>query len=166
MTKPLAVRSIVREKAYQSLYLKASRPQVSLDQALIQVLASQGEASDQASLGDLVQANLPEEYQTKAIVQDALDYLLTLTAGVLDHEEYLDKQIGPQLKKRSLNRLDQTDHVILQVASYELLFQEDLAPSVVIDEAIELAKRFNDDKSSKFINGVLQAILDSKEAGK
>ena len=84
----------------------------------------------------------------------------------MDHEEYLDKQIGPQLKKRSLNRLDQTDHVILQVASYELLFQEDLAPSVVIDEAIELAKRFNDDKSSKFINGVLQAILDSKEAGK
>ena len=56
------------------------------------------------------------------------------------------------------------DRVILRIGVYELLFEEGVPPKVVINEAVELAKAFGGDNSSKFINGVLGTILRNQEA--
>jgi N utilization substance protein B len=56
------------------------------------------------------------------------------------------------------------DRVILRIGVYELLFEDSVPPKVVINEAVELAKAFGGDNSSKFINGVLGTILRNQEA--
>ena len=63
-----------------------------------------------------------------------------------------------------IEQIARMDRVILRIGVYELLFEEGVPPKVVINEAVELAKAFGGDNSSKFINGVLGTILRNKEA--
>lgn len=70
-----------------------------------------------------------------------------------------DKLIEESTIKWSLSRLSLVDKGILRLAVYQLKFCSDIPPKVVINEAIELAKKFGGDKSPSFINGVLDAAL-------
>ena len=58
------------------------------------------------------------------------------------------------------------DRVVLRIGLYELLYEKDVPPKVVINEAVELAKAFGSENSSKFINGVLGTALRQKEETK
>jgi len=69
-----------------------------------------------------------------------------------------DELITDSTKKWGLSRLSFVDKSILRLAVYQLKFCPDIPPKVVINEAIELAKKFSTDKSSAFVNGVLDAI--------
>ena len=85
------------------------------------------------------------------------DFITWLVTGVKDHETVLDDKIQPHLKEWTLDRLLKTDRIILRMATFELL-QSDTPKKVVINEAVELAKKFSDDDHYKFINGVLSNI--------
>ena len=85
------------------------------------------------------------------------DFINWLVTGVKDHEPVLDEKIKPYLKDWSLERLLKTDHIILRMATFEIL-HSDTPAKVVINEAVELAKQFSDDDHYKFINGVLSNI--------
>ena len=85
------------------------------------------------------------------------EFIHWLVTGVKDHEQVLDQSIEPKLKDWSIQRLLQTDRIILRMATFELL-HSDTPPKVIINEAVELTKQFSDEGHYKFINGVLSNI--------
>lgn len=78
--------------------------------------------------------------------------------GIEDNIEAIDKNIEAQLVNWKFNRVSKVNISILRLAIYEILFKEDIPAKVSINEAIELAKKFSDDKSVSFINGVLDKV--------
>lgn len=87
------------------------------------------------------------------------DYLSRLVLGVVEHKEEIDKLIIENLEKWSIDRLAAVDRNILRIAAYELKFMRpDVPENVILDEAIEIAKIYGDDQSSKFINAILSKV--------
>ncbi len=87
------------------------------------------------------------------------EFVIELANGVLDNIEELDSQLQPLAPEWPLEQIARIDHTVLRMASYELSRHKDVPPKVVINEAVELAKAFGGDNSSKFINGVLGSLL-------
>jgi len=87
------------------------------------------------------------------------EFLTQLVNGVVENKEQVDETIKKHLANWKIERLATVDRNLLRLSVYELLFlKEDVPANVAIDEAIEIAKRFGDDQSSKFINGVLSKV--------
>ena len=89
-------------------------------------------------------------------------YVRDIVNGVLENIDNIDKIINKYLENWNLNRLGKTDKAILRLGTYELLYFD--TPDVVaINEAVELAKKYSDDKVVKLINAVLDKIRDNEE---
>jgi len=86
------------------------------------------------------------------------------TKGTWENLAQCDELIVASTIKWQLSRLSAVDKSILRLAVYQLKFCPDIPPRVVINEAIELAKKFSTDKSPAFVNGVLDAVLRKLEA--
>ena len=108
------------------------------------------------------------EAETKAISPvDVLDAQIAapdeltrqLVRGVEEHRERLDEAIAAHSKGWSLSRMPTIDRNVLRIAAFELLGRPEVPVAVVIDEAVELAKRFSTDDSGRFVNGVLSALV-------
>ncbi len=82
----------------------------------------------------------------------------TLINGVESSRESIDQQIVSHAKSWALDRMPALDRAILRLGIFELTSRLDVPTAVVIDEAVELAKRFSTDDSGKFVNGVLAAV--------
>ena len=94
-----------------------------------------------------------DRYETAIEDKDFVD---SLVKGVLKVQEDLDKQIAPIAPDWPIDQIARIDRNILRIGMYELLHQAKVVPpKVAINEAVELAKAFGSDNSSKFINGVL-----------
>lgn len=93
----------------------------------------------------------------KTLVDDVA-FIERLTHGVLEEQTKLDKKIQPIAPDWPLDHIARMDRLVLRMGAYELLHQKDTPPKVVINEAVELAKAFGGDNSSKFINGVLGTL--------
>ena len=92
-------------------------------------------------------------YQTAI---DDTDFVDALVRGVLKEQVALDEKIQPIAPDWPIDQIARIDRNILRIGVYELLHQADLVPpKVAINEAVELAKAFGSDNSSKFVNGVL-----------
>ena len=85
-------------------------------------------------------------------------YIDRVLAGVAEHGPALDELIARYSPSREIGRIARVDLCILRVALYEMRYDNDTPESVVINEAVELAKRFSEPSSARFINGVLGAI--------
>lgn len=121
-------RRLVREKVVQSLYELEFQPQ-QLDEIL--------------------------KKKTSKLEAEDKDFFTKLVRGVLETQPAIDQEIELYLKQGwSLSRISIIERAILRLAGYELQ-HENTPPKVVVNEAVELAKRFGDDESKRFINGVL-----------
>ncbi|KAB7708809.1 transcription antitermination factor NusB [Bacillus aerolatus] len=89
------------------------------------------------------------------------EYLRTSVTGTAQRLEEIDGIIKANLENWSFNRLAKVDRNILRLAVFEMKYAEDVPEKVAINEAVELAKHFSDERSSKFINGVLSRIKES-----
>ncbi|MDD5195327.1 MAG: transcription antitermination factor NusB [Candidatus Omnitrophica bacterium] len=100
--------------------------------------------------------------------QEVIDFARSLVAGVNKNSERIDSLIKKYVRNWEIDRMAVVDRNILRIACLELLFFEDIPPKVSINEAIELAKRFGDVDSSRFVNGVLDKIyrMESKKNDK
>jgi N utilization substance protein B len=85
------------------------------------------------------------------------------TKGTAEHLARCDELITASTIKWQFTRLSPVDRSILRLSVYQLRFCPDIPPKVVINEAIELAKKFSTDKSPGFVNGVLDAVLKKLE---
>jgi N utilization substance protein B len=90
-------------------------------------------------------------------------FIESLVAGVTAKLQELDKVLQPLAPEWPIDQIARMDRIVLRIGAYELLHAKDVPPKVVINEAVELAKAFGGDNSSKFINGVLGSLLRQKE---
>ena len=79
-------------------------------------------------------------------------------AGVVQERPRLDRAISDQARHWRLERMAVVDRNVLRLAVWELFFDADTPPPVVIDEAVEVARRFGSEQSASFINGILDAV--------
>jgi N utilization substance protein B len=84
-----------------------------------------------------------------------------LVTGVLANREEIDRMINVQSKNWVISRIARVDLNILRIATFELLYRNDIPKNVTINEAIEVAKKFGTDESPAFINGNLDEIASS-----
>lgn len=105
--------------------------------------------------------NIP--YELEEVFKENLEidnkYVRDIVNGVLENLENIDSLITKYLENWDLDRLGKTDKAILRLATYEMVYY-DTPKLVVINEAIELAKMYSDDKVVKLINAVLDKIRD------
>ncbi|KZK73559.1 MAG: N utilization substance protein B [Pelodictyon luteolum] len=99
---------------------------------------------------------------------NAMKFFNLLLKSIKDNREEIDRYIAAHTFNWDMSRIAIIDKNILRMALAELLYCEDIPPKVSINEAIEIAKKFNStDKSSKFVNGILDAIFNElKTEGK
>jgi N utilization substance protein B len=93
------------------------------------------------------------------------EFTKRLVSGTLEHRDALDALISRQADHWRLMRMPIVDRNILRMALFELLHEPETPRPVVIDEALEIAKRFSTPRSSQFINGILDGVLKSGRAG-
>ncbi len=108
--------------------------------------------------------NFPLLCENFEINKKAIPYGRELVYGITDKRDELDAKIEESAVNWRVSRMSVLDRNIIRLASYEMMFKEDVPPRVAIDEAIELAKRYCGEDSPGFINGILDAIL--KNIGK
>lgn len=123
-------RHAIREEAFQVLFALQTNPEADLD---------------------TVYQSIPHHDD-----QEIPAYVKQVVTGVSDHQETLDHQISAVLASGwTINRLAKADLIILRLALYEMQYVDTVPTAVAINEALELAKTFSNDKSRKFINGAL-----------
>ncbi|MBQ1344336.1 transcription antitermination factor NusB [Candidatus Saccharibacteria bacterium] len=91
------------------------------------------------------------------------DFVRSLTRGVFNIREELDKELQPIAPEWPISTISSIDRNILRMGLYELTRTKEVPPKVAINEAVELAKSFGSDNSSKFINGVLGTVYRKQE---
>jgi N utilization substance protein B len=98
----------------------------------------------------------------KEMVDDR-DFIVVLVNGIDASQAELDKLLQPIAPDWPIDQIARMDRIVLRMGAYELLNGKDVPPKVVINEAVELAKGFGGENSSKFINGVLGTLLRQQE---
>ncbi|BAN74660.1 MULTISPECIES: transcription antitermination factor NusB [Lacticaseibacillus] len=128
-------RHAIREAAFRALFALATNPEADKSAVYAEVLPKDTEVPP---------------------------YLSELVEGVLTHQEALDAALTPQLKKGwTLSRLPKPDLMILRLGLYEIRYEEAMPEAAAINEAINLAKRYSDDQSAKFVNGILANFIEA-----
>jgi len=84
-----------------------------------------------------------------------------LVDGTIAHQEEIDQTIASYAQDWTINRMAKVDRNVMRLATYEILFRSDIPGRVSLNEAIELAKRFGGEESAKFVNGILDRIVDN-----
>ena len=127
-------RHLARTLAMQTLYEWDFQPSKSIDELLtLNLRSADREASDTTFLKELIH-------------------------GVILKVDNLDELISKSAPEWPMDQVSIVDKTILRLAIYEILYREDVPAKVAINEAVELAKTFGGDNTSKFVNGVLGTI--------
>jgi len=108
--------------------------------------------------------NISPEEKKEEFLEKSKEFSVELVRTVMDNKAQIDAIIPQYLKNWSFDRILTIDRNILRIGVAELLFRDDIPYKVTINEAIELAKRFGDEKSGGFVNGVLDNIVKHEHA--
>lgn len=104
--------------------------------------------------------NFVENYEDDIKAID-MEYLKKVLLGIEEKKEELDKIIEANLNKWKIDRISKVNLSILRLAAFELLFDEEIPKAVAINEALEITRKYSDEKSVSFINGVLDKIKEN-----
>lgn len=99
------------------------------------------------------------EFATLESSNEVKDYAVLIAEKFQENSEFVDSQIQKFAKGWDISRLVKMDKDILRIAITELLYIKDAPMKVVVDEALELAKKYSTDESSSFINGILAKVI-------
>ncbi|MEM7480307.1 MAG: transcription antitermination factor NusB [Acidobacteriota bacterium] len=144
--KPLGKRRAAREMALRMLY------QLDLGgSSLAQIFGS----FDVQEFLRMASASKRAQRDPEA----AFAFSRKLVEGTVEHLEEIDRSLDSQATNWRLQRMSKVDRNVLRLALYELRFEKDTPKLVVVDEAIELAKRYGDVNSGRFVNGLLDGLL-------
>jgi transcription antitermination protein NusB len=95
----------------------------------------------------------------KELGSEGQAYVAATTRGILNHHQELEEILVKYLKNWKLSRISKIEHTIFMLAIYELKFTSEVPAKVVINEAIELGKKYSTKESSSFINGILDSVM-------
>lgn len=102
---------------------------------------------------------LDDFWQTKEPMEGSvIEFASSLVNGVMGNLDDIDKLIASYATNWNIKRMATVDRNILRLATYELLFLKEIPPKVSINEAVDIAKKFGDKDSGKFVNGILDKI--------
>ena len=90
------------------------------------------------------------------------EYTVSLVEGVVANQERIDELLTTYSQDWSLDRMPAVDRAILRLATFELLWRDDVPDAVVIDEAVTMARTLSTDESPRFVNGLLGRLLELK----
>lgn len=161
-------RRTAREMAVQMLYQNdlggSNLPQIFNTFDLAEYLAQESQGGDkpegqEAKPRRLGPEDRAEHAKRRKRVENAFLYAQALVRGTLEHRQQIDDMIRGQADNWRLERMPAVDRNILRLAVYEMLFETDIPKLVVVDEAIELAKKFGSEQSGRFVNGLLDGLL-------
>lgn len=111
---------------------------------------------------DISASHLEDLFQYDWVKEDLSDDIKTfssfLVKGAVDNLEEIDGYIRGSLQNWDFDRLEKVSLAILRMSIYALIYQKDIPPKVVIDEAVEITKEFGTDESYRFVNGILDNI--------
>lgn len=113
-------------------------------------------------LSEVLERNI-ERYENAV---DDVEFIEQLTTGVHKEADTIDILLQPIAPEWPIDQIARMDRMVLRIGVYELLHMTKTPPKVVINEAVELAKAFGGDNSSKFINGVLGTLLKQQDTSK
>jgi len=113
-----------------------------------------------------VEEIITQFWKDKKTSQEIREYATWLVKGIISHQEEINKLIQSISDHWRLSRMALIDRNILRTAVFELLYEETIAPAIVINEAIEIAKKYSSDEAAAFVNGILDAIRKKLEQGK
>lgn len=109
------------------------------------------------------QREAAQEFLRRRLQNPQLEQLAeSLYDGTLAERDKIDRKLAEVAENWAVHRMATVDRNVLRLAAYELLFQTDTPAKVVIDEAVELAKRFGSAESSAFVNGILDRLAQAK----
>lgn len=114
----------------------------------------------QVALPDAIEMVMEGEEEADG---DGSDYLTFLVEGTIQHLPQIDQELKKYLRGWQLERIANVDRAILRLAFFELMCEPELPEKVVLNEAVELAKRYSDDQSYRFVNGVLSSYLKERK---
>ncbi|MFD0872100.1 transcription antitermination protein NusB [Chlamydia abortus] len=137
-------RRLARELALQSLYQMQMNEVTSRE--AIQMAIEEAVHENEAGL-----EVTNEEIST--------EYIRELVDGTYNRLEEIDRLLEKYIKGWKMDRLSKVDREILRLATYEMIYRDDVPAKVVVNEAIELAKHFGSEESGKFVNGVLGQMI-------
>ena len=152
----MSSRRKAREVVLKTLYLSESRG-ISVDMAFDEMSAVDDEIAKMGSdpeIKDLKPFSLGLDEKQKK-------FALTLARKIEENSEIFNDHIKPVLKNWDFKRVSRIDRIILWIALAEMSYMPDIPISVSMNEAIELAKKFSSEKSSSFVNGVLDAAAEN-----
>ncbi|WP_186430010.1 transcription antitermination factor NusB [Clostridium sp. BSD9I1] len=107
---------------------------------------------------ELMGMKIEEDPEDTSLDQVDMGYVINMMKNIQENEDMLDEKIKKYLKGWKINRISKVELAILRLCTYEILFEEDIPERVSINEAIELTKKYCDDKSKNYINAVLDNI--------
>ncbi len=96
--------------------------------------------------------------------REIFDYARQAVIGVLEHQADIDEQLETYAQGWTLSRMPALDRSILRLATWEILFNDQVPDAVAVDEAVELAKEYSTESSAGFINGLLGKIVSTRTA--
>lgn len=114
--------------------------------------------ANRITLEELLDFSWIEEDKREKLGEDGIAFPRLLIAGAIEHIDEIDEKIKENLTNWDFDRLNKVDLAILRMSIYSLLYQHDMHPSIVIDEAIDISKEYGSDDSYRFINAILDSI--------
>ncbi len=124
-------------------------------QSLYEVVFRQACNDQSLDLMEITKRN-KSRYKSSSKDDKFIDELIN---GVLEQSDDIDSRLQVLAPEWPLEQIARIDHLVLRMGAYELINNKDVPPKVVINEAVELAKSYGGDNSSKFVNGVLGSLL-------
>lgn len=98
-----------------------------------------------------------------AVSEKSMKFTRELVEGTLNQKQAIDDMISSTAHEWALDRMNGVDRNLMRLAIYEMLYCPDTPQRVSLNEAIEIAKKFGSEESAKFINGILDKLMDSDE---
>ncbi|MNN57149.1 hypothetical protein D3C81_1721170 [compost metagenome] len=117
---------------------------------------------DSAEAVEMLIAEAADENETEHVITDEIElkaYVVQHVNGVWEHKAAIDDMLAHYLKGWQMSRLSRVDRQILRLATFEMVFADDVPAKVAVNEAIDLAKHFGTEDSGKFVNGVLGKMI-------
>jgi len=114
--------------------------------------------SNKVPVEELVSFAWLDEDKLKNLNEETSAFARLIITGTVENIETVDEMIKKHLQNWDITRLNRVDLAILRISAYTLMFQPDISPSIVIDEAIGICVEFGANDSFKFVNGVLDSI--------
>lgn len=112
---------------------------------------------------DYSESSVKDFIENGELNREEKEYISSSAVTILKNLDTIDKNISQNIRGWKINRLAKVDLSILRIAIYELLYREDIPIEVCINEAIEIAKKYSTEESSKFINGMLGNFVRTME---